>query len=127
MALPDFFEPFEPESSSEVSGDLAVMLTGGGARAAYQVGLLKGLAQNFPNLQFQIITGVSAGAINAIFLAARNGAFPDRVDQLAEVWCELQSHRLFQPNYASLLPFRTALNTVLPRLVLPRHPNGAFH
>ena len=54
-------------------GDLAVMLTGGGARAAYQVGLLKGIAHHFPRLQFQIVTGVSAGAINATFLAAKQG------------------------------------------------------
>src|SRR5438128_2094481 len=52
-------------------GDLAVMLTGGGARAAYQVGLLRGIAHHFPNLDFRIVTGVSAGAINAIFLAAQ--------------------------------------------------------
>src|SRR5439155_27198561 len=49
-------------------GDLAVMLTGGGARGAYQVGLLRGIARHFPHLRFQIITGVSAGAINAVFL-----------------------------------------------------------
>src|SRR5712671_4623957 len=61
------------EERSESGGDLAVMLTGGGARAAYQVGLIKGLAKHFPHLQFQIITGVSAGAINAIFLASRKG------------------------------------------------------
>src|SRR5438105_15956406 len=71
-------------------GDLAVMLTGGGARAAYQVGLLKGLARHFPNLKFQIITGVSAGAINAIYLAAHEGSLADKVNELAELWCALQ-------------------------------------
>jgi predicted acylesterase/phospholipase RssA len=37
-----------PITSNE-GGGLAVMLTGGGARAAYQVGLLQGLAQHFPD------------------------------------------------------------------------------
>ncbi len=103
------------------------MLTGGGARAAYQVGLLKGLAQHFPNLQFHIITGVSAGAINAIFLAARNGPLPARIAQLTDMWCELECHHIFRPNFASLLPFRPALNTILPKFVLPRHPRGIFN
>ena len=49
------------------------MLTGGSARAAYQVGLLRGIARNFPNLHFQVATGVSAGAINAVVLAATEG------------------------------------------------------
>ncbi|HYR47115.1 MAG TPA: patatin-like phospholipase family protein, partial [Thermoanaerobaculia bacterium] len=44
---------------------LGLVLTGGGARAAYQVGVLRGLARHFPDVQFDIITGVSAGAINA--------------------------------------------------------------
>jgi len=37
------------EMRNEARGDLAVMLTGGGARAAYQVGLVKGLARHFPH------------------------------------------------------------------------------
>ena len=66
------------------------MLTGGGARAAYQVGLIKGLARHFPNLRFQIITGVSAGAINAIFLAAHDGPLRESAEELADLWCSLE-------------------------------------
>src|SRR5437870_13663658 len=116
MALPDFFEPIEPEPSPEVPGDLAVMLTGGGARAAYQVGMLKGLATAFPDLKFQIITGVSAGAINATFLAAHQGSLGERVARLEQVWRELECHHVFRPNWAALLPFRTALKVAFPRL-----------
>ena len=50
-----------PMTIDKPSNDLAVMLTGGGARAAYQVGLLRGIARHFPDVQFQVITGVSAG------------------------------------------------------------------
>ena len=45
--------------------ELAIVLDGGGARAAYQVGLLRRLVKNRPDLDLPIITGVSAGAINA--------------------------------------------------------------
>jgi NTE family protein len=94
---------------------LAVMLTGGGARAAYQVGLLCGIAKHFPDLEFQIITGVSAGAINAVFLAAKEGSLPERVAQLAEVWRNLECDDIFQPNYRALIPFRSALRSLLRR------------
>src|SRR6266852_4279148 len=105
-----------PEAKSEAPGEeLAVMLTGGGARAAYQVGLLKGLARHFPDLRFQIITGVSAGAINAIFLASRHGSLAEKVEQLASFWRELECDHVFRPNYAALIPFRG------------KHPHGLFN
>ena len=55
-------------------GELAIVLDDGGARAAYQVGFLRSLVRNRPDLDLPIITGVSAGAINAAFLAARQGS-----------------------------------------------------
>jgi NTE family protein len=114
-----------PGGAQEEPGDLAVMLTGGGARAAYQVGLLQGLARHFPELRFQIITGVSAGAINAIFLASKEGNLAEKVKHLTELWCELECDHVFRPNYAALFPFRTALKSVFPRR-FSRHPHGLF-
>ncbi|HYS56135.1 MAG TPA: patatin-like phospholipase family protein [Thermoanaerobaculia bacterium] len=64
----------------------ALVLTGGGARAAYQVGVLRAMARFLPNAKFDIITGVSAGAINAVFLASRSGLLSDIVEQLSAVW-----------------------------------------
>ena len=81
------------------------MLTGGGARAAYQVGLLRGLARHFPRLHFDVITGVSAGAINAIFLASHEGPLAERIEELADLWRDLQCQHVFRPNYPALLPF----------------------
>ncbi|HMC20674.1 MAG TPA: patatin-like phospholipase family protein [Thermoanaerobaculia bacterium] len=124
MSVPELVEV--PRETREEPGDLAVMLTGGGARAAYQVGLLKGLAHHFPNLHFQIITGVSAGAINAVFLAAREGTLQEKIDQLAQTWCDLRCHHIFTPNYRALLPFRSALKTVLPKS-WRRFPHGLFN
>lgn len=91
------------------------MLTGGGARAAYQVGQLKGLARHFPNLRFQIITGVSAGAINAICLAALEGTLTEKVTEMEKVWCALECHHVFQFNLRSMIPFRTALSSIFPQ------------
>jgi NTE family protein len=107
-------------------GELAIMLTGGGARAAYQVGLLRGIANHFPNLDFRIVTGVSAGAINAIFLAAREGSLRQRVADLAAMWGELQCHHIFRPNFAALLPFRASLASILPKK-MRRRPHGFFN
>ncbi|HJW94174.1 MAG TPA: patatin-like phospholipase family protein [Thermoanaerobaculia bacterium] len=96
-------------------GDLAVMLTGGGARAAYQVGLLRGIAKHFPDLRFQIITGVSAGAINAIFLAAHEGNLTEKTSALYDLWCSLECRHIFRFDVRSMLPFRSALASILPR------------
>jgi len=102
------------------------MLTGGGARAAYQVGLLKGLARHFPGLRFPIITGVSAGAINAIFLAASESPLRETAEELAQVWSALECKHIFRPNYAALLPFRTALKAILPSR-MTRRPHGLLN
>ncbi len=74
---------------------LALVLSGGGARAAYQVGFLKCLAQHFPDLHPPIITGVSAGAINAAFLANHEGTFAEAVRELSELWLNLSVDRIF--------------------------------
>jgi NTE family protein len=124
MAM-ELVQPID-ERRPETSGDLAVMLTGGGARAAYQVGVIKGLARHFPNLRFQIITGVSAGAINAIFLAAHDGPLRESADDLAALWCSLECRHVFRPNYAALLPFRSALTAVLPPRFAKR-PHGLLN
>src|SRR5579884_3546376 len=61
---------------------LGLVLTGGGARAAYQVGALAAIAEAVPDLAFPIVTGVSAGAINAAFLAAHPGPFAPAIAAL---------------------------------------------
>lgn len=68
---------------------LALVLSGGGARAAYQVGFLRFLATQCPEFSPDILIGVSAGAINAAYLAAHPGRFRDRVDALANLWANL--------------------------------------
>jgi NTE family protein len=84
------------------SGSLALVLTGGGARAAYQVGVLRGLARHLPDVEFDIITGVSAGAINALFLAAHHGPVREATGRLSEVWGKLRLEEVVQIDPASL-------------------------
>ena len=88
--MPDRRRQDTPQIESP-RGDLALVMTGGGARAAYQVGVLKAIARRFPDLEIQIITGVSAGAINAIFLAAHRGDFKTMTTELAEHWSRLRT------------------------------------
>ena len=103
------------------------MLTGGGARASYQVGLIRGLARHFPHLRFQIITGVSAGAINAVFLAAKEGDLKDTAEMLTRLWLDLRCHHVFKPNYTAILPFRSALKAILPRRLPGSGPHGLLN
>jgi NTE family protein len=81
---------------------VALVLTGGGARAAYQIGFLRCLARNMPAERFDIITGVSAGAINASFLASHPGPLVDAVDALSEIWSGLSPERIFRVGGLSL-------------------------
>ena len=70
----------------------ALVLTGGGARAAYQVGVLKGIASILPRAvynPFPIICGTSAGAINALSIAGRAGPFRLRTKKLERIWEDL--------------------------------------
>jgi len=84
------------------SGELAIVMSGGGARAAYQVGLLRWLAREHPYLRIPILTGVSAGAINAAFLASHTTDFPQRVERLTEMWKGLTTGQVFRVGSFSL-------------------------
>lgn len=92
----------QSETGASSSGDLAIVLTGGGARAAYQVGILRGIASHLPQTRFNIITGVSAGAINAAFLASRPGPLRGTVDELTDLWKNLHVEDVFRVDLPSL-------------------------
>lgn len=75
---------------------------GGGARAAYQVGVLRGLARHLPDLSVPLITGVSAGAINAAHLAAHHGTFEQAMVELEALWSGLEARHVFRVDAPSL-------------------------
>ncbi len=78
-------------------------MSGGGARAAYQVGVLRALARHDPGFRPDIITGVSAGAINAASLASHPGSFGEAVEALAALWLSLSTDQVFRTDGPSLL------------------------
>ena len=84
------------------NADLALMLSGGGARAAYQVGFLRVLAREFPGVVPGILTGVSAGGINAAYLAARPEPFARKVEDLAGIWRALRLDSVFRVDLRDL-------------------------
>ena len=63
----------------------AIYLAGGGARGAYQAGVLKGIAEILPNQQLpvEVLSSVSAGSINAAYLAMHAENFSFAVSELA--------------------------------------------
>ncbi|SDX95626.1 patatin-like phospholipase family protein [Nitrosomonas sp. Nm33] len=89
----------ELNNTSARLSKLGLVLTGGGARAAYQVGVLRAIAELLPSharSPFPIICGTSAGAINAAGLAMSATHFATGVRQLEAVWGDLhvdQVHR----------------------------------
>lgn len=91
-------QPSIPPKESEIG----LVMSGGGALAAYQVGFLRCLARHFPDLHAPIITGISAGAINAAYLASHSGAFRDKVETLVESWAELTTDQIFRVDSRSL-------------------------
>jgi NTE family protein len=90
-------------SGSPGPTDLGIVMTGGGARAAYQVGFLRCVARCFPDLRFPYITGVSAGAINAALLASHHGSFFQAVQELSELWGNLSVQDVYRTDTRSLV------------------------
>ena len=77
-------------------------MPGGGARAAYQAGVLKGLAEithQYHNNPFPILCGTSAGAINAVALASAEEDFLSSCRWLEKLWSELQYDHVFRSDW----------------------------
>lgn len=85
------------------AGALALMLGGGGARGAYQAGVLRGIARRFPGLRFPIMTGISAGAINTIHLASRDVSLGQATGELLALWLSLTPERVYDVRAMPLL------------------------
>ena len=84
----------------------ALVLTGGGARAAYQIGVLKGIAQFMPRnhgIPFPIICGTSAGSINAVALASYASCFHLGVKKLEWVWKNLTTDKIYLSDASHVL------------------------
>lgn len=85
-----------PPGAWRYSSHLALVLPGGGARGAYQVGVLAGLAERLPGLEFPILSGMSVGAINTFYLAAHPGPLQSAVAGLRAQWDCLTSDVVYR-------------------------------
>ena len=90
------------EQNGLMTQHLGLVMSGGGARAAYQVGFLRSLARHYDDLHFPIITGVSSGAINAAYLANEVGIFKEKVERLTEIWSHLTIDNVFRVDSRSI-------------------------
>lgn len=68
----------------------ALVLNGGGARSAYQAGVLRYIGESFPGTYVPILTGVSAGAINTAHLGNHTGTFTEATADLVDSWTGLE-------------------------------------
>ncbi|MGA2187301.1 MAG: patatin-like phospholipase family protein [Steroidobacteraceae bacterium] len=94
--------------------DLGLVLTGGGARAAYQVGVLKGIAglvRRGSGCPFPVITGTSAGAVSAVALASDPAHFRQAVYAIERVWRDFRVDQVFKADTVSIL--RSGLHWML--------------
>lgn len=87
-----------------------LLLTGGGARAAYQVGVLEAISdiriacgQGAAPNPFPIITGTSAGAVNASALACGADDFDGTVRTIAQTWRNFQAHQVYRSDHLSVM------------------------
>ena len=85
---------------------IALVLQGGGARAAYQVGVLKAVSEILGNPRespFPIITGTSAGAVNAAVLAQHADNFAEGVATLIRVWSQFSPDQVYRTDFVGVV------------------------
>lgn len=85
---------------------LGLILTGGGARVAYQVGVLKAIAEFLPrhaHNPFPIICGTSSGSLNAVTLAVNARSFRKGVQYLLNIWKNSQIDHVYRTDPVSVL------------------------
>lgn len=118
-----FFMPDTPSAALSPQRKLpstGLLLTGGGARAAYQVGVLEALAdirrdcgQEHADNPFPIIAGTSAGAINAAALACGADTFDSTVRLIAHTWRNFRAHDVYRADHLSMLRSGASWMTLL--------------
>lgn len=90
-------------SSSIHTSKKAIVLSGGGARGAYEVGVLKYLFKELPidtqQLKFDIISGTSVGAIHAAFLAGHAHNLKENIHHLENAWMNLSFSNTLEANF----------------------------
>jgi NTE family protein len=107
----------ERESQPAVPPKVGLVLPGGGARAAYQVGVLRAVADLLPARSanpFPVVTGTSAGAVNATAIAVHADRFRVAIGNLERVWRNFQVGQVFRADTGTVV--RSGLHWVLAML-----------
>ncbi len=105
---------------------VGLVLPGGGARGAYQVGVLKAIARVLPksygpSSPFSVITGTSAGSINATALAIHADHFRKGVLRLSHVWKNFHAEQVFRTDTLGITKTGTHWLTAMMLGGLGRH------
>ena len=88
------------------SPHIGLVLSGGGARAAYQVGVLRAISDLLPPgtpTPFNVICGTSAGGLNAAGLATHAGSLRDGVGLLESVWGEFRTEQVYRTDWPGVI------------------------
>lgn len=84
----------------------ALVLPGGGARGAFQVGVLKAITELLPKgvpNPFSVLSGTSAGAVNSVVLASKAHRFRLGVAELERVWSHFRCHHVYKTDNLTML------------------------
>lgn len=100
---------------------IGLVLSGGGARAAYQVGVMRAIAEMLPGdtpNPFDVICGTSAGGLNAAGLATHASSLRDGVAMLESVWGEFRTDQVYRTDWPGVIArgWRFMMTLALGRL-----------
>ena len=91
---------------NQFNNKTALLMPGGGARAAYQAGVVKALGELLGDQDkhpFPILCGTSAGALNAVVLGSCTGSFSDASKALDSIWINLRCDDVYRSDWLGLL------------------------
>jgi NTE family protein len=117
VLLEDGLKEAAPRSSAGGDSLMGLVLSGGGMRGAYEVGIMAGLLEalsksGHPSPPFQLAAGASVGAINASFVAANAHAPGLNLDKLIGAWTGMDFSTVFSPQLLSF--FRQLFRGTMP-------------
>ncbi len=93
------------KTNNNTNNNTALLMPGGGARAAYQTGVIKALGEmtrDRENYPFPILSGTSAGALNAVVLGSTRGDFYTASLALEEIWSDLRCESVYRSDWLGL-------------------------
>src|SRR3990167_5280266 len=117
--------------SHKSSSKLALVLSGGGARGAYEGGILHYIRTMLPlplrERQFDIQCGSSVGAINTCFLAATANDSQFQGEEILRLWSNVREENIYERNAKAILSFLTKGSKSILFKLIQQSKKGAVH